>query len=1501
MTNSTTSTRIAQASIANQLDREFDSFKTARHALVYDPTVDDVEHLLSGLAPEVVPVACVNVEQARSVVAQLLCSPVLKTLHILAHGASGEVRFGGATLNEDDFLVSGADQIAASRENLKSIHLWSCNTASGERGQQFVQRISENAMSNVFASTQLIGNPTKGGTWGLDVATSPKQMMPFSQQARDAFSGVLAIGNLSNFSVSEQVSAILDSDVTISNIATSSYLLVSLDSYDSTFDQFGFSLPTSTTSADALYVSGGSIFRYVDGTINDVEVATFTGGSGADLKITFTADADDTIATEIAQAIEYEYTGDNPSDPSRTLSLAQYDSADQLIDTEITATFDVVAVNDEPTVTLDADGSNANNTATFTEVDGADDGSAAVSFVTSGTSLADVDSADLATLTVSLTDASVDAGDQLVLGGTTIALDDTTSNIGEVTYGGTVFGYEVTSDTTNTSVTFTSLASSGGAASAAAKADYEALLDALQFNNTSDTLTDGSREFSVVANDGTDDSAAATFTVTMTATDDTPVAANDTGSVDEDATLTVAAGSGVLANDNDPDSAETVSAIEFNSTSGTVGAALSGTYGSLTIESDGSYSYTADQSAADALDAGDTVTDVFTYTVSDGNATDTGTLTITVTGTNDTPTVSSAITSTANEGAVSQTLNLLDGASDVDDSASLSVTSVTYEVAGAATGNSGADVPAGLSLTGSTLTVDPTDAAFDDLAAGATREIVVSYNVDDGTATVAQTATITITGTNDEPTVTLDADGSNANNTATFTEVDGTDDGSAAVSFVTSGTSLADVDSADLATLTVSLTDASVEVGDQLVLGGTTIALDDTSSNTGEVTYGSTVFEYEFTSDGTDTSVTFTSLASSSDAASAAAKADYEALLDALQFNNTSDTLTDGSRAFSVVANDGTDDSAAAKFTVEMVAFNEAPIVALDADSETTNKEAVFSVDTRDEPLTGVSFTNSSRFLSDLDSPELASLTVSVARESLESGDELLFGTTEIDLDNPSALEGEVTYDETVFTYTVDVSDNNIEVSFAGQSEDGEIAPLVAKEQYEALLDDLVFSNSGDQFTDRSTRAFNVTVNDGVNDSNTATLSVLMDRLQDDVLIATVEDSRLGGLGGDDALVASEVDSELLGAQGDDYIQGGSGNDTIEGNAGDDIATGGDGDDTYKFDLGEGDFDYQDIFIGGSGQDTVLFERDLSSYQIGLVADEKRDWLNDLIVTESSLFRGVDASEGFEQDQPVFFIQKIDPDTPGELYQSGYIQAEFLQFEDVTLTFDATGSQAIEPANADDLVNLQAIARQSAEWLSLNMLGGSGADRLISGFGDDLLTGAAGDDTLISSQGSDRLLGGDGDDLLVVLGTDSESEGSRSVTLNGGDGQDTFLLKSVAGDTALRVVIEDFVVGEDVVDFEGIFVQDQGSGETNPATLNDLLGAEALVISDEQLTVDFSQFVNAQGDELDQLNLEINTSDTLVSPAEDVLSSVFGDGGLADERLSGNWWDTLLADAEIST
>ena len=78
--------------------------------------------------------------------------------------------------------------------------------------------------------------------------------------------------------------------------------------------------------------------------------------------------------------------------------------------------------------------------------------------------------------------------------------------------------------------------------------------------------------------------------------------------------------------DKDGSASLTISAIRTGTeaagtgTSGTVGSSLTGTYGTLTIQSTGAYTYVANLAATEALDAGDVAIDYFTYTLSDGTA-----------------------------------------------------------------------------------------------------------------------------------------------------------------------------------------------------------------------------------------------------------------------------------------------------------------------------------------------------------------------------------------------------------------------------------------------------------------------------------------------------------------------------------------------------------------------------------------------------------------------------------------------------------------------------------------------------------------------------------------------------------------------------------------------------------------------------------------------------------------------------------------------------------------
>ena len=125
-------------------------------------------------------------------------------------------------------------------------------------------------------------------------------------------------------------------------------------------------------------------------------------------------------------------------------------------------------------------------------------------------------------------------------------------------------------------------------------------------------------------------------TGTGTITDNSPpVAVDDTNTVTQGSTLTVANGNAkdVLVNDTDSNSdALTATAIRTGAegdagASGTIGQALPGIYGALTLNADGSYTYVASaQQPTNTL-----LSETFTYTASDGNGgADTAEIVITV-------------------------------------------------------------------------------------------------------------------------------------------------------------------------------------------------------------------------------------------------------------------------------------------------------------------------------------------------------------------------------------------------------------------------------------------------------------------------------------------------------------------------------------------------------------------------------------------------------------------------------------------------------------------------------------------------------------------------------------------------------------------------------------------------------------------------------------------------------------------------------------------------------
>ncbi len=306
-------------------------------------------------------------------------------------------------------------------------------------------------------------------------------------------------------------------------------------------------------------------------------------------------------------------------------------------------------------------------------------------------------------------------------GGTPVTAADDSFSVGE---DNNLTGDVGLNDTPTTGVTFTLIS---GVANGVLTLNGDGTFSFLT-NGAFESLDDGDtaiETFTYQISDGTT-TATATVTITIQGANDAPVVTAISQSFLEDDLITI----DLLSTASDVDAGDILTANNVTQTGGTA-ITFSVVNGVLTV----------DNASLQYLPLGQSEVFTFSYDVSDGTAIVTNTLTLTITGENDTPVVAAALTAAANEDDASFTLDLLTGASDVDAGAVLSVTNVSA-------------LPAGVTLAGNILTVDPSDASFQSLNVGDTAIITVTYDVtDEHGASVPQTATITITGTNDTPVV----------------------------------------------------------------------------------------------------------------------------------------------------------------------------------------------------------------------------------------------------------------------------------------------------------------------------------------------------------------------------------------------------------------------------------------------------------------------------------------------------------------------------------------------------------------------------------------------------------------------------------------------------------------------------------------------------------------------------------------------------------------------------
>jgi len=621
------------------------------------------------------------------------------------------------------------------------------------------------------------------------------------------------------------------------------------------------------------------------------------------------------------------------------------------------------------------------------------------------------------------------------------------------------------------------------AAGGATLAQWRSALESVTYTDTAVTPNNATRTISFTVNDGTENSPAATRTVTVVDTDQTPIlttsggstsftAGNDTAStpvvVDSGVTVSdldnTTLASGTVAITGNFHSGEDV--LAFNNTSSTLYGNITASYvsgtGVLSLTSAGATATLAQwQAALEAVTYTDTAvtpnnaTRTIAFSVNDGtDNSNVGTKTVTVTDVDQTPIVTTSIGNTSfTEGdnttstpvaidtgiTVSDrdnttlslaTVSITNGFHGSEDVLAFTNTSATLYGNINASYNTGTGVLT-LESSGADATIAQWQAAlravtYTDLAATpntATRTI--SFAVNDGTETSAvSTKLVTVTDVDQAPVVTASS-GSTA-----FTAGDNVTSTPVAVD---PGVTVSDADNTTLASGTVAITGNFHSGEDVLAF-----------NNTSTTTFGNITSLY----DGTTGVLTLTSVGAT------ATVAQWQAALEAVTYTDTALTPNNATRTISFTVNDGTDDSAVSTKAVTVTDVDQTPVLSGTGGSVSyLDGNAPLAIDS------GIT-------VSDRGSATLDSATVSIA-SGMQAGDTLTLNIDPATMGNLTA-----SYNATTGVLTLNASG----------------APLTLA-QWDAVLDAVSFSSSSYN-APQGSRVISFTVNDGVENSAALTRTV---------------------------------------------------------------------------------------------------------------------------------------------------------------------------------------------------------------------------------------------------------------------------------------------------------------------------------------------------------------------------------------------------------------------------
>ncbi|MEQ1656951.1 MAG: DUF4347 domain-containing protein, partial [Nitrospira sp.] len=148
---------------------------TTTEVAFVDPTVPNYQELLSGMDPNIEVIMLDGGRDGMEQIASALSGRTgIDAIHIISHGAEGQLTLGTGTLSQESMTGQYADELATIQQALSEqadILVYGCDFAEGQTGQEAATLLSQLTGADVAASTDDTGFAEFGGDWVLETQT----------------------------------------------------------------------------------------------------------------------------------------------------------------------------------------------------------------------------------------------------------------------------------------------------------------------------------------------------------------------------------------------------------------------------------------------------------------------------------------------------------------------------------------------------------------------------------------------------------------------------------------------------------------------------------------------------------------------------------------------------------------------------------------------------------------------------------------------------------------------------------------------------------------------------------------------------------------------------------------------------------------------------------------------------------------------------------------------------------------------------------------------------------------------------------------------------------------------------------------------------------------------------------------------------------------------------------------------------------------------------------